>query len=123
MAERDSLFSFTPTEELILDVLAARTRLGEKVWTFKSRQGHALQLLTDKGLVFTMHGVTEATIRAGLTDEGKAQAFSDGYNPPRLAALELVLQNIEDPICVGNFPPERVVDIYRSWAHNALVDE
>jgi hypothetical protein len=40
-----------------------------------------------------------------------------------MAELERVtaaLREIEDPSYVGNYSPEKVVSIYRTWAHNAL---
>ena len=32
-----------PTQQLVLEVLGARSRLGENVWTFASRLGQALE--------------------------------------------------------------------------------
>jgi len=59
---------FTPTEELILDILVARYRLGETLWTFDSRNMPALRKLEARGLIETTSGVTENTVRALLTD-------------------------------------------------------
>lgn len=62
----------TPGEALVMEVLAARWRLGESLWTFDIRHGRWLDSLADKGLVQPMHGVVEKTLRAALTDAGKA---------------------------------------------------
>lgn len=71
----------TPTEELILDVLAARYRLGETLWTFSSRHSKALDSLEAKKLISGMHGITENTLRASLTELGKKYALSSTYTP------------------------------------------
>jgi len=60
--------AFTPTEELILDVLVARYRLGDTLWTFKSHYAAALRKLEAKGLINTKSGVVESTVQASLTD-------------------------------------------------------
>jgi hypothetical protein len=60
---------FTPTESLIIDVLVARYRLGDTLWTFESRNMPALRKLEEKGLVHTTSGVTENTVRAWLSDK------------------------------------------------------
>lgn len=74
----------TPTQELILEVLAARVRLGETLWTFSSRHGRALRSLQALGYVTLMHGTVERTVRASLTVKGRAEALSDRYVPPVL---------------------------------------
>jgi hypothetical protein len=76
----------TPSEELALDLLAARFRLGETVWTFRARQAPVLRRLEARGLIFTMHGITDGTLRASLTDAGKAHELSEAYIPPILLA-------------------------------------
>lgn len=65
--------NLTPTEDLILDGLVARFRLGDTLWTFDSRNTAALRRLEEKNLVSTMHGVTENTVRASLTEHALAE--------------------------------------------------
>lgn len=60
--------SFTPTEDLILDVLVARYRLGDTLWTFSSRNAPALRKLEKKSLVHVHSGVIENTVRASLSE-------------------------------------------------------
>jgi hypothetical protein len=60
---------FTPTESLILDVLVARFRLGDTLWTFETRNLPALRKLEAKGLIHTNSGVTENTVRASLSNK------------------------------------------------------
>lgn len=74
------------TAYLITDVLAARQRLGEHFWTFPDRPRitKALRRLQDEGIVFLMHGITDNTVRAGLTEEGMERFLSPEYVPPIL---------------------------------------
>lgn len=79
---------FTPKQELVMEVLVARRRLGEAFWTFRSRHEKVLRKLEEKQLVFVMHGIVDDTVRAGLTDKGIELFMSDSYTPPdRKAAL------------------------------------
>lgn len=66
----------TPAEDLVLNVLAARWRVGEHLWTFDSNQKRWLDSLADKGLVNVMHGMVENTVRASLTEKGKQEYFN-----------------------------------------------
>lgn len=77
----------TPTAEMFLEVLAARTRLGHTLWTFASHSSIlvAAKRLEDAGLITTMHGSTEGTFRAELTKTGRRYAMDDpSYVPPIL---------------------------------------
>jgi len=71
-----------PTQHLVLEVLGARHRLGENLWPFRSTLAPALRRLEQLGLVWTMHGSVENTVRAGLTETGKDAVLSDTYTPP-----------------------------------------
>ena len=74
---------FTPTEDLVLDVLVARYRLGEHLWTFDSHVASApIRKLAEKGWVNEMHGITENTVRAYLTDKAVARFLTFKYIPP-----------------------------------------
>lgn len=79
----------TPTQDLIMEVLAARYRCGEHLWTFDSRHTKAIRELSRLGLVHEASGVTEHSIRAMLTDAGKALYLLDTYIPPNAAAARL----------------------------------
>lgn len=69
----------TPTEDLIIQVLTARYRLGENFWTFESRHHKALASLEQKGLINVVHGVIDRTLRANLTDLGKRAFLDSNY--------------------------------------------
>ncbi|ABE67815.1 hypothetical protein Cali_61 [Mycobacterium phage Cali] len=74
----------TPTQELVLEVLAARTRLGEQAWTFLSRPAvvSAAKALDERGLVWWKYASTPHAILVGLTDQGKLACIDPGYVPP-----------------------------------------
>lgn len=75
--------NFTPTQDLILDVLVCRRRLGERFWSFSTEVTKQLMQLEGKGLVFIMNGQVEGSIRAGLTDVGARELIGDAtYKSP-----------------------------------------
>ena len=61
----------TPTEELMMEVLIARHRLGEPWWTFSSRPAivKAARSLQDQGLVSLLSSQVQKTFRVELTQE------------------------------------------------------
>jgi hypothetical protein len=71
-----------PKQELVMEVLTARYRLGEGFWTFRSRHGKTLRQLEELGLVQLMHGIVDDTVRASLTTKGEAMFVSRNYTPP-----------------------------------------
>ncbi len=79
----------TPTQDLVMEVLAARYRCGEFLWTFESRHKKAIRELSALGLVHEMGGVTEHTVRAALTEAGKAIFLLDTYIPPNSVVSKL----------------------------------
>ena len=73
----------TPTESLVLEVLGARARTGEQLWTFDTSTMRPARSLEAKGLIAVHSGIVEKTYRASLTDEGRDQVFSSyTYLPP-----------------------------------------
>lgn len=71
-----------PTQMLILEVLAARYRAGEALWTLPSKLAVPLRALEDAGLISVMHGNKPNTIRAKLTERGKDESLSLSYQLP-----------------------------------------
>ncbi|UYP17721.1 hypothetical protein OED52_13675 [Rhodococcus sp. Z13] len=76
----------TPTEDLIMEVLAARTRLGHILWTFAANRTAtaAARSLERRGLITMMHGITERTFRARLTQAGRDEYLTPDYVAPIL---------------------------------------
>lgn len=71
-----------PTQYLVLEVLAARHRTGERTWTFPTRVTPTLEALAALGLVSHKPGVLYRTRLAWLTDAGRALALHDAYTAP-----------------------------------------
>lgn len=71
-----------PTQHLLLDLLAARARLGEAVWTVPNTCQKAIDALADRGLVADKSAPVEGARLVWLTDAGRAEALSDDYVPP-----------------------------------------
>jgi len=72
----------TPTQDLILEVLAARHRLGEPHWPFERRLKPALDALTNRGLISYESDVMPGLYRARLTHQGRSEALSATYVSP-----------------------------------------
>ena len=72
----------TPTQDLILEVLAARHRLGEPHWPFERRHRKALDALTNRGLISYESDVMPGLYRARLTHQGRSEALSATYVSP-----------------------------------------
>lgn len=79
----------SPTQELILEVLGARYRLGETIWPFDSKLRPQLRKLESHGLVTRMHGIVENTERASLTEAGRDMVLTAVYVPPVFAKYKL----------------------------------
>lgn len=72
----------SPTETLILELLIARFRLGELVWTLDSTVKKQVESLAVKGYVGQLNGIVPLTVRARLTDEAIAMFLTYDYVPP-----------------------------------------
>lgn len=66
----------SPSEELILEVLAARWRLGEHDWPFANVHRPAFRRLETRGLVNLDSGPTGGTTSVSLTDAGRDKLFT-----------------------------------------------
>jgi hypothetical protein len=78
----DPVVELTPTENLILELLIARFRLGEKLWTFDSSVSKQVDSLSRKGYVLPLNGIVPKTVRAMLTEEAIAKFLTYDYVPP-----------------------------------------
>lgn len=89
VADDERLVAFnalTPMQQLVLEALAGRHRLGHEIWTFQSNNSlsKALKALREKGYLETMGGVVQGTVRALLTQKGRDLVLDPGYTPPIL---------------------------------------
>lgn len=79
-----------PTQLLVLEVLAARHRLGERLWPFPSRLQPQIGALCRLGLVWEASGNVPYTVRAGLTDAGVEAMLHGPYVSPAHQPVERV---------------------------------
>lgn len=78
----------TPSEDLMMEVLAARYRLGEQIWTFLNYTKPTARKLEARGLVSIYSGQVEYTYRVGLSAEGiKAWHLDRPYVSPAAKTL------------------------------------
>lgn len=90
--------ALTPTEELIMEVLGARLRLGEDMWTLGDSTKAAARKLEARDLITMTHGIVEKTYRASLTRKGTDMALSSDYTSPledRSARLERKVKKLK----------------------------
>ena len=92
----DTELRLTPTQDLILDVLAARYRLGETLWTFDSKTSQAILGLERLGLVNSIKGTVNKTIRASLTHKGKELVLDSDYVSPFMAEINSLKESLEN---------------------------
>jgi hypothetical protein len=93
--------SLPPTEYLVMDVLAARARLGETYWTFPSRLRPAMRSLADRGLLWWQPGNVPHTIQAFLTGEGRAAVLYEGYTDPVAAERKRLTAQFAEQIRIA----------------------
>jgi hypothetical protein len=110
-------YDLPPTQALVLEVLAARARLGETHWTFSTRHRPALEALAKRGLLWWKEGVVERTCMAFLTDAGRQATLSATYQTPAVRLLEeaLFLR------MYGERPPGSGNENWHDWDHKAEV--
>lgn len=112
-ATPEPLDGTTPTEALILEVLAARYRLGERVWPFERRYRRQLDRLQAAGFITYQSGV-HSEYDARLTPQGIDALLSPTYRPPSYravgryvapAAAGTAMLGLVDPLGFTEKPP------------------
>lgn len=79
----DEIMKLPLAQYLILELLTARYRLGEGLWTLPARTRPQCRALEELGLVGWKEGIIEKTLLAWLTTEGKNAMIDPKYQPPR----------------------------------------
>lgn len=74
--------SLTVTQQLLLETVAARHRLGHESWHIERKAKKTLEALHDKGLV--NYWGCGTGFQAQLTHMGEKLLFVEGYVPPIL---------------------------------------
>lgn len=90
----------TPSEILVMEVLAARWRLGEASWPFVKAHKRTLNRLEAAGLVSVQGGVVPHTYQVSLTEQGRKAYLTDRYVPrinflPKMVNLEYVCEALD----------------------------
>lgn len=82
MTEVEEVDLLSPTQYLVMEVLAARWRCGEKSWTFPVSLKRTLQKLNDNDWVWWTNNGSFLTAR--LTGKGQRGMLHTNYTPPIL---------------------------------------
>lgn len=84
-----------PTQYLIMEVLAARFRLGEHLWSFTSELRRPLDSLLRAGLIDVLSSPAPGALRARLTDAGRKHVLKPGYVPPVVEVYDTAFDQID----------------------------
>lgn len=79
-----------PVQYLVMEVLAARARLGERYWTFPVRLRPALNALRERGLIWWRSAPTPGDVQAYLTETGRSVGPARRLQQPGRAGWLLV---------------------------------
>jgi len=95
--------TLTPTQDLIMEVLSARDRLGAQIWTFHKRHLRPLKDLASWGLVECVESdIVPDRIRCSITDAGRHLYQVSPYGPQegqqRSIHTDSVVQLINDNV-------------------------
>ena len=90
--------ALTPLQQQIMEVLGARARLWERIWTFPTSQAmtKTLSTLTVAGLVDVYAGIVESTVRASLTQRGRETVIPGVWVPKESALRAAGQQSVLD---------------------------
>jgi hypothetical protein len=111
---RRAVADLPPTQYLIMEVLAARARTGETLWTFPSNLAVPLRALEDLGLLSVMHGITSGSLRAQLTDAGREHSLKAGYFPPNGGLFADVAADVRTVLDQRQMHSHRVTGVWDS---------
>lgn len=108
----------SPTQDLVMEVVAARYRLGEPFWSVERRNLAAIRGLAQLGLVtWREHNASHRHVYVTLTDAGRELYVTD-YVPP-LFDEDRLARAIGDPgAVVGRRDPGESAT---RWATRALM--
>lgn len=83
-----------PTQYLIMEVLAARARCGEPLWTFPAVLRYQLDALVRDGLIDVLNSPAPGSLRARFTDAGRKVALKADYVPPVVEIYDTAFDEI-----------------------------
>ena len=87
----------TDAQELMVDLIVARHRLGEPFWPVSTRLNRTYKVLAEKGYVEIIDGNVEGTVRLRLTSAARKELIEDSsYVPPiKLEARDEIARVVE----------------------------
>lgn len=97
-----------PTQYLVMEVLAARYRTGEVLWTFPSRLKPAMEALAQLGLIGWKSGIEALSIRAWLTEAGRAHSIKPDFLTPVQRALDQAASDMRSNYRSGDWSIEYI---------------
>lgn len=77
-----TLAKLTASQDLLVDLLVARTRLGEPFWPVSTKMTRSYHELKEKGYVTILRGHVDGTVRLMLTEQAKAELLHDATFSP-----------------------------------------
>jgi hypothetical protein len=86
------------TQRLIVELLAALDRLGEKAWPFPAQARPQLRDLATAGLVWWRDSGLAGTVLAGFTEAGRGKVMSAGYVATVTVEVQWGLQVKGEPV-------------------------
>ena len=84
-----------PTQYLVMEVLAARYRTGEQLWTFPSSLRQTIDALVRAGLVDALNSPAPGSLRARLTEAGRKHVLKPDYVPPVVDIYDTAFDQID----------------------------
>ncbi len=110
------------SQYLLLEVLAARYRLGEYAWTFPTSARPALRKLAERGLVEWKAGSRHKTVLAWLTDSGRAASLSPDWRPkPESVAIATANTGPFTFMAAGHDAAAAVAALMAAWQQHAAI--
>lgn len=108
-----SLAKLTAPQDLMMDLLVARTRLGEPFWPVSTKLTRTYHELSAKGYVTILSGHVEGTVRLMLTDAARKELIEKASYTPRIQRD--IASHIADSLEMSGADPTTVRMIRRQF--------
>lgn len=112
----EQLDALPPTQQLILEILAARLRLGEGLWPFPTKHIRAIKALEKAGLVRIIHGNVEKSVRVMLTPVGVKSMQQSDYRSPLEKEHDAIQEKVAEYIQTTNYLDEELTGYRKAIA-------
>lgn len=109
-----SLPKLTAAQDIMVDLLVARHRLGEPFWPISTKLTRTYTELRVKGYVTVMDGNVEGTVRLALTREARKELIETSTYTPRIARD--IATHIADSLEMSGGDPTTVRMVRKQFA-------